>query len=132
MVFAVQYKAPAMLGRKADSSQPVASAFAEACVGSKNLASKTGWSSKNCGQVRELYAKYILKHRIFRELCKEMGSVFEVLMHHFIFGGHSEDRGWIMFLPCVCNSPRNYKSSNIVIEIASKPLNSFSIGLSYG
>ncbi|XP_054464244.1 protein FAM200C-like [Anoplopoma fimbria] len=55
---------------------------AQACVGNKNLASKTGRSTKNVVECVNYVQNSAMKHRIFKELCQEMGSEFEVLLYH--------------------------------------------------
>ena len=44
-----------------------------------------------------------LRHYMFSELCKGMGSEFEVLLYHSKFGVCAVGRCWIVFLICVWN-----------------------------
>ena len=56
--------------------------LAQACIGNKNFHSKTGRNIKNCGGICELCANNAMKHRIFKELCNGISSVFEVLLYY--------------------------------------------------
>ncbi|GAA6077221.1 protein ZBED8-like [Tachysurus ichikawai] len=53
-----------------------------ACVGNKNLTSNTGRSIKIVVECVNYVRNSALRHCIFSELCKEMGSEFEVLLYH--------------------------------------------------
>lgn len=67
-----------------------------------------------------------LKHRIFKELCNEMGSEFEVLLYHSNVRWLSREKvpsrvfAMRVELPCFC------ESTNTVMQITLKILSSFS------
>lgn len=103
---------------------------AQACIGKKNP------SSPKLAELLKIVVERVnylcnsgMKHSIFKELCNEIGSEFEILLYHSNIWGLSPGKG---VESCFCDACRFWKCTNIVLQIALKILSSFFLFFYFG